>query len=155
MQGDNDDGSFSQAELDRLVAEGILEVAEPGTPEHVAARRAMREEIEVADAEALGIHGPDALTSDRLLRQAALVAELDPDRVGYVFAAWCRSHGWERSDLASWLGVTVDRLAAMALEPLLRAWSHDVPNGQWPTSTADLAERYGADVERLAQVLAG
>lgn len=140
MRSDMPDGSFIQAGLDRLVREGILDVAEPGTPEHAAARQAIRDEIDVADAEALGIHGPDALTSARLLWQTALVAELDPDRVGHALAAWCRARGWERSDLASRLGVTIDQLAAMALAE---------------RTEAGLARRYGADAERLAAVLAG
>lgn len=149
MQGDMPDGSFSQAELDRLEREGILEVHQPGTPEHAAAREQLREEIEVADAEALAIHGPDALTSDRLLRQMALVCDLDPGRVGHAFAAWCRGRGWERADLASWLGVTIDQLAAMALAR--RGLTGCPEDGEH----VDLAERYGADADRLAVVLAG
>jgi hypothetical protein len=148
MQGDMPDGSFSAAELERLKAEGILELHQPGTPEHAAARQQIRAEIEVADAEALAIHGPDALTSARMLRQMALVCELDPERVGHAFAAWCRSRGWERADLASWLGVTIDQLAALAIERRgLTGCPEDGEHG-------DLAERYGADADRLAAVLA-
>jgi hypothetical protein len=53
-------------------------------------------------------------------------------------AIWCRARSWERADLADWLGVTVDQLAAMALVP---------------TCQAHLAERYGADPTRLVEVL--
>lgn len=148
MQGDNADGSFSAAELQRLQDEGILEVAQPGTPEWHAARQAMADELAVADAELLGIEGLDALTSERFLRQQAIRAERDPERVGWAFAAWCGARGWERSDLASWLGVTNDQLAAMALERRgVTGCAEDVPQH-------DLTERFGADPDRLAAVLA-
>src|SRR4051812_43039976 len=110
MQGERGEGGHTLDDLARLQAEGVLEVHAPGTTEHAAARRAMAEELAYADAEALALEGPDALTSDRLLRQAAVGAELNPDYLGYAFAAWCRAKGWERSDLASWLGVTTDQL---------------------------------------------
>src|ERR1700752_628485 len=117
MPGDMPDGSFSQAELERLERDGIIEIHQPGTQGRHEPRRKMAEELDAANAEALAIDGPDALTSARLLRQEALKAERDPERVGHAFASWCRARGWERSDLASWLGVTVDQLAAMAIEP--------------------------------------
>src|SRR5687768_7505112 len=115
MQSDDQRG-HTLDDLARLQAEGILEVHQPGTPGWHEHARKMAEELEVADAEAIAIHGPDALTSARLLRQTALACELDPECVGHAFGAWCRRNGWERSDLASWLGVTVDQLAAMAIE---------------------------------------
>lgn len=139
MTGDMPDGSFSAAELERLEAAGIIEVHQPGSPEWHEHAKAMADELAVADAEALAIDGPDALTSVRLLRQEAIRAERDPERVGYQFAAWCISRDWDRSDLAGYLGLTVDGLAALATE--LR-------------SVSDLAERYGADRARLAMVLA-
>jgi hypothetical protein len=140
MQGDMPDDSFSAAKLARLQDEGIIEIAQPGTPEHAAFDREMAAELEVADAEILALEGPDALTSGRLLRQEALKAELDPERYGHAFAGFCARRGWERSDLASYLGVTLDQLAAMAL--LARADTRRF-------------ERYGADPARLADVLAG
>lgn len=140
MQGDNPDGSFSAAELARLEAEGIVEVHEPGTPGHDEGRRAMREELAHADTEKLALEGPDALTSDRLLRQTALSLESNPDYLAHAFAAWCSRKGWARSDLACHLGVTLNTLAAMALVP---------------TCQAHLADRFGADPARLAAVLAG
>jgi hypothetical protein len=75
-----------------------------------------------------------------LLRQAAIGAELHPERIGHAFAAWCRARGWERSDPADWLGVTADQLAAMAL--LKR-------------DDSGPAERHGANPARLAAVLEG
>jgi hypothetical protein len=157
MHPDNPDGSFSAAELARLEREGILEIHQPGTIEHEAARQELRAEIEVADAEALAIHGPDALTSTRLLRQEAIAAERDRERVGWAFAAWCAARGWERSDLAEYLGVTVDQLAAMALERLPKQeWQRTNGHLEWVTvgvPRSVLAERYGADAKRLAAVL--
>jgi hypothetical protein len=82
----------------------------------------------------------------RLLRPEALKAEGDPESVGYAFGARCRKLGWERADLASWLGVTTDQLAALAIER--RGLTGCPEDGQH----SDLAERYGAD--RLAAVLA-
>ena len=86
-----------------------------------------------------------------MLRQAAIGTELHPERIGHAFAAWCRARGWERSDLAEYLGVTVDQLAAMAIER--RA------DPGYPIDTGlpqhDLAERFGADAVRLAEVLGG
>ena len=79
------------------------------------------------------------MTSDRLIRQTALVAELDPSGSGSAFAAWCASRGWDRSDLASWLGVTIDQLAAMAL---------------LERSDGALTGRFSAATDRLATVLA-
>src|SRR5215213_1664018 len=110
MQGDMPDGSFSAAELARLEAAGIVEVHQPGTPGYEAGRREMREELAYADAELLALEGPDALTSERLLRQTALRLEANPEYLAHAFAAWCRVKGWERPDLASWLGVTIDQL---------------------------------------------
>jgi hypothetical protein len=100
----------------------------------------MAEQSAAHDAEMLERDGPDALTGERMMRQAAIGAELDPEFVGHAFAAWCKRRGWERSDLADYLGVTVNQLAAMALVPICQG---------------HLAERYGADPGRLAEVLGG
>jgi hypothetical protein len=151
MQGDMSDGSFSEAELKRLEAEGIIEIHQAGTPKWRAHTQAIADELEAHDAELLAHEGPDALTSERLLRQTALAVERDPDFVGYAFAAWCAARGWERSDLADYLGVTVSQLAAMAI--IARAdyrFSMDA-NG---SEAKSLARQFGADASRLAQVLA-
>jgi hypothetical protein len=134
------DGSFSAAELMRLQAEGNLDVHEPGTPGHEAGRREMADELAYADAELLALEGPDALTSARLLRQTALSLASSPEHLAHAFGEWCAFRGWEWPDLADFLGVTVDQLAAMALVP---------------TCQAHLAERYGADPSKLATVLGG
>src|SRR5436190_587005 len=116
MHGDNPDGSFSLDELAHLEAAGVIEIQQPGTPEAAAFDQAIADELASYDAELLKREGPDALTSGRYLRQTALGAERDPERVGYALAAFCRARGWERSDLADWLGITIDQLAALALE---------------------------------------
>jgi hypothetical protein len=149
MQGDQPSGSFSADELARLEAAGIIEAVQPGTPEAAAFDQELLDELEVADAELLALEGPDAFTSARMLRQTALRAELDPERIGYAFAAWCRARGWERSDLAEYLGVTVDQLAAMAIE--CRADPGYPLDSGLPQH--DLAERFGADPDRLTEVL--
>ena len=96
--------------------DGLIEAATPGTPEAAAFDQALIDELDAADAEQVALQGPDAFTSARLLRKMAIVSELDPTRIGYAFASWCRARGWERSDLAAHLGVTPDQLAAMAVE---------------------------------------
>jgi hypothetical protein len=149
MQGDQADGSFSAAELERLQAEGVIEVVQPGTPEASAFDQELANELEAADAELLAREGPDAFTSARMLRQTALTAERDPERVGHAFAAWCERRGLERSDLAEYLGVTLDQLAAMAIER--RADPGYPLDAGVPQH--DLAERFGADPGRLAEVL--
>src|SRR3954447_55485 len=111
MQGDQPDGSFSAAELERLQAEGVIEMIEPGTTEAAAFDQQLADELEAADAELLASEGPDAFTSTRMLRQTALTTERDPERIAYAFAAWCRTRGLERSDLAEYLDITVDQLA--------------------------------------------
>src|SRR5215212_6703936 len=151
MQGDMPDGSFSADELARLKASGLIEIATPGTPEAAAFDRELADELEAADAELLALEGPDAFTSARMLRQTALRAELDPERIGHAFAAWCRARGWERTDLANWLGVTVDQLAAMAIERRADP-GYPLDSG---LPQHDLAERFGADPARLAEVLGG
>jgi hypothetical protein len=150
MQGDMPDGSFSEAELERLQREGIIEMIQPGTPEAAAFDQQLADELEAADAELLALEGPDAFTSTRMLRQTALRAEHDPERVAYAFAAWCRARGWERSDLASWLGVTVDQLAALAIHTVAGA-RESMPAGD--SHARALAECYGANPTRFAEVL--
>ena len=66
------------ADLEALEAAGVIEIHRPGTPEADAFDRAMVVDLDEADAELAGREGPDALTSDRLLRQTALAAEQNP-----------------------------------------------------------------------------
>lgn len=137
MPNERDDGAF---DLAAEVAAGHIEIIQPGTEAAAAFEREMLADLDAMDAELRQRDGPEAMTSDRLLRQAAISAERAPEFVGYAFASWCRARGWDRADLASWLGVTADQLAALAIE-------------QRRSSTAALADRYGADRTRLATVL--
>ena len=149
MQGDQPDGSFSTDELARLEAAGIIEIAKPEAPAAAAIDQELLDELEAADAELLKVEGPGALTSTRMLRQTALRAELDPQYLGHAFAAWRQAHGQERSDLATYLGVPVDQLAAMAIERRADP-GYPVDAG---LPQLDLAERFGADPARLTEVL--
>lgn len=143
----NDDGTF---DLAAELAAGNIELVQPGTPDALAFDDEMVADTPDYDERLLAAEGADALTSDRHLRQVALVAERDPDYLAYAFGAWCRSRGWERSDLASYLGVTVNQLAAMAITR--RANPGYLLDAGVPQ--VDLAERFGADAKRLAEVLA-
>src|SRR4051812_8144663 len=110
MQHDHDKqapdlGSFTQADLEILAAAGSIEIILPGTPEADAFDRRIADELRAHDAALLAREGPDALTSVRALRQAALAAERDPERVGFALSAFCHAHGWDRSRLATWLGI--------------------------------------------------
>jgi hypothetical protein len=83
------------------------------------------------------------------LRQAAVAAERDPARIGHTLASFGRRRNWERSKIASWLGISPDRYAALALEP--RA-IHGCPGKS--SDLQDLANQYGIAPDRLAAVLA-
>ena len=88
------------------------------------------------------------MTSDRLLRQAALEAESDPATIGHALARYRAARGWSRARLAEWLGVTPTGLAALAIQPR--------PDPAAPTFAdlvAGLADRYGVDPWRLADAL--
>jgi hypothetical protein len=65
MHPDNPDGSDSSTELDRLEREAIVALRRVSTMRWNAAKRAMAAELEVDDAEALVLYGPDQLTPDR------------------------------------------------------------------------------------------
>jgi hypothetical protein len=146
MIGDNDDGNPGDAERARPDTEGLSEHhRSAGASRRECGPRRCSPPLDDENAELLAREGPDALTSDRHFRQAALAAELDPELVASAFAGWCRERGWERSDLAGYLGVTVDQFAALALTSRAMA----------ATETRPLAERFGADTARLDEVLAG
>ena len=92
--------------------------------------------------------GPDALTSDRQLRQAMLAAERDPGTIAHALLLARRQLGYDHAELARWLGITTDRLAALALEPR--------PGPAAPAfvdQVRELARRYGADPGRLTDAL--
>src|SRR3712207_2532910 len=86
-------GAYTLAELQAMEAAGDIELTRPGTPEAAAAQRAMIEQLTADDVDLLGQIGPDALTSTRFLRQAALAAEQDPERVGHALAHYREARG--------------------------------------------------------------
>jgi hypothetical protein len=144
-----DDLPEGAVDLVALEAAGIVEIHAPGSPEEAAFHQDMLAQLADVDADLLARDGPDAMTSDRMLRQAALRAEHDPSFVGHALAAWCRSRGWERSDLADWLGISTTALAALALEHIADpGYPFDAGVPQ-----RNLSERYGIDARRLTQVL--
>ena len=135
-------GTFTRAEVEALQAAGVIETHEPGSPDADAFAQAMVVHLEAFDAELLEREGPDALTSERLLRQTALAAESNPALVESALAAYRDRQGWTRDQLATWLGLTSASLALLALEPR-------------DAEVDALAERYGVDRGRLVLVLAG
>jgi hypothetical protein len=86
-----------------------------------------------------------SMTSDRLIRQAAIRAEQDRTRVGYVLASYRDARGWTRQQLADWLADGDDiSTALICSEPLATR-----------QPIFFLAERYGVNPDRLAMILVG
>ena len=143
------EGTYSLADLQAMEAAGDVDLAMPGTDGATARDRAIRDQLVAYDADLVAREGPDAATSDRQLRRAALAAEHDPGTVAHALLIARRQLGYDHAELANWLGIGTDRLAALALEPQ--------PDPSAPT-LADwvrrLAERSGADVDRLTDALA-
>ncbi len=134
------EGTYTMLDLEAMEAAGDIELAMPGTPEAEAAREAMVDELDAYDAELVAREGPDAMTSDRQLRQAALAAEQDPRTIAHAVPTARRQLGYDRAGLASWLGIDADQLAALALEPR--------PDPSAPTfedQVRRLAARFGAE----------
>ena len=92
--------------------------------------------------------GPDAMTSDRQLRRAALAAEQAPGTIAHALVTARRQLVTDHAGLASWLGLDADRLAALALEP-----RPDPAAPAFADQVRGLAERFGADQGRLADAL--
>ncbi len=147
-EDDEDEGGFTLAELQAMEAAGDIEIIQPGTPEAEAWDRAMAEQLAEHDRELVEREGPDALTSDRLLRQAALAAEQDPTTIGCALLIARRQLGYDHAELARWLGVGPNQLAALVITPR--------PDPSAPTfadAVQALAKRYGADPGRLVEAL--
>jgi len=82
------------------------------------------------------------------------------DTLEGAFAAWCDDLGWSREQLAKHLGVRASALAALAAEFMPRAksgpgWGRSTPGPPEPDSfgIGRLADRHGADLARLAEVV--
>ena len=139
---DPDEGAYTADEFRAMGAEFVP------PDDHEAFDREMAAALDAHDDELRAREGPDAVTSDRLLRMAALTAESDPGFVGAAFAAFRDRRGLARADLASWLGVDVDQLAALAVSP-----RPDPRSAAFADQVRVLAKQYGAEAGRLYEVL--
>ena len=71
-------GTYALAELQAMASADDIELVGPGTQEARIFDREMDDELDGYNRDLVERDGPDALTSDRQLRQAALAAEQDP-----------------------------------------------------------------------------
>ena len=142
-RGDPDEGAYTAEELRAM---GV-EIVPPD--EHEAFDREMAAALDAHDDELRAREGPDAVTSDRLLRMAAITAESDPAFVGSAFGAFREGRGLAPADLAAWLGVDADQLAALAVSP-----RPDPASAAFADQVRVLAKQYGAEAGRLYEVLA-
>jgi hypothetical protein len=92
----------------------------------------------------------DPVHVDDPQRQDAVLAERDPGSVACALAAFRKRHGFERSGLAAWLRLSPDRLVVLALER-----RPDSTDSKYGAAVALPADRYGADLRRLTEALAG
>ena len=145
---DEDAGTYSLAELEAMAAAGEIELIDAGIPETSAFDREMVAELDAYNADLVAREGPDALTSDRQLRQAALAAEGDPGTIAHALVTARRQLVTDHAGLASWLRINADRLAALALEP-----RPDPSAPAFADQVRRLAERFEADPDRLVDAL--
>ena len=142
------EGTYSLADLQAMDAAGDIDIIAPGTPEADAFDREMVAELDAYNARLLARDGPDALTSDRDLRIAALAAERDPGTIAHALVTARRQLVTDHAGLAAWLGVTPTRLAALAIQPRPDPAAPTFADEVW-----ELAERFGAEPGRLADAL--
>ncbi len=142
------DGTHSLGELRALEEAGAIEIARPGTPEADPFDPAMADDVPAYNAKLLAHHGPDALTSNRQLRQAAVAAERDPDRVAAALTSYRERLGLEHIGLTVWLGVLSGTLAALALERRL-----DPSAAFFVDEVRRLAKSFGTNAGRVAEAL--
>ena len=145
---DEDAGTYSLVELHAMAAAGDIDLIRLGTPEAATFDREMTAQLDEYNADVVERGGPDALTSDRQFRQAALAAEQDPTLAASALAARRAALVTDHAGLAAWLGMTPNGLAAPALEP------RPDPAAAFADQVRRLAERFGADPDRLADALA-
>ena len=77
----------------------------------------------------------------------------DAGAIGHALARFREARGWSRDELAGWLGVTADGLAAIALEPLP---VYEITGGGvlYPAATVFvLADHYDAANDRLLEAI--
>jgi hypothetical protein len=84
--------------------------------------------------------------------------------LGRYFEAWQRNHRQSDSDLASYLGVAIDQLAALAAEPVEPGGTASLGDADparpmpMPPASTDLdsiADRHGVNGQRLRNVIYG
>jgi hypothetical protein len=84
--------------------------------------------------------------------------------LGRYFEAWQRNHVQSDDELAAYLGVTVDQLAALAAEPVEPEGaatigdaepSRPMPMPPMSTELDPIAERHGVNGQRLRNVIYG
>jgi hypothetical protein len=87
-----------------------------------------------------------------------------PTTLGDYFEAWKRNHVCSDTDLAEYLGLAPDRLAALAAEPIEPANDEAgavnpdagaMPRQPLRTDLDPLADRHGATHQRLRNVIDG
>lgn len=137
--------TYSRLNVEAMEAVGDIEIVRAHTPEAAAFDREMAAQLAEYDRDLVAREGPDALTSDRQLRQAA---EQDAGLVASALASYRERLGLDRAGLAWWLGIGPDRLAALALST-----RPDPTSATFAERIGQLADHYGADPGRLAEVL--
>jgi hypothetical protein len=79
--------------------------------------------------------------------------------LGHYFEAWQRNHMQSDEELAAYLSITVDRLAALAAEPVETEGEADptrpMPAPPLSTDLDSIAERHGVNDQRLRNVIYG
>jgi hypothetical protein len=86
-------------------------------------------------------------------RAALAAAEQDPGTIGHALAGYRMRRGWTHEDLAAFLGLTLNQLATLSVEPRPRIRNHE---GIWSPGSGiyALAEAHGADSHRLFEAIA-
>ena len=96
---------------------------------------------------------PDDESVNNVARAALTSAEQDPDTIGHALAGYRMRRDWTHEDLAAFLGLALNQLAALSVEPRPRIRSHE---GTWSPGSGiyALAEAHGADSHRLFEAIA-
>ncbi len=110
--------------------------------------RTMIDQLDTDHAGLIAQDGPDAVTSDRLLRHVATLAERDPGTVAATLASYRKQLGLDHVGLAGWLGMNPTQLTTLGL-----CARPDQASPAFADLVEELARRYGADTGRLAEAL--
>jgi len=147
MTDDRDD-TYTRLELEAIEAAGDIDASRPGTPEVAAFDREMTADLDEYNREIMPRDGPDAPTGDRLLRQAGLLAERDPNTVAAGPAGYRARLRLDHAGLAAWPGITPTQLAALGL-----CARPDPSSPAFVDVVGEFGRRYGVDPGRLAEAL--